>query len=182
MGIFLLLPKPPSLLQMKHFCWIALAFTLVACTSRSEQAAEYNDQIIEMQSQIIERFNAMDSAKASYQDVEKMELVFVELQAQVLKNLRTLKETQAFKGDKRFLSASINMFDTYKSITDNEYAEMVELLSLPDSVYTKAHQLRVSALQDSVSKAFDLAHDTFTAQQLDFGKKYNVEFEAFAAD
>lgn len=145
-----------------------------ACNVRADEAAAYNDQIIVHQVEVIEAFDAMDTTLNNYIP-EEMEYALLQLDYSVASAQRALIEIGPFKTDSGLFLATRDLFDFYKNISEVEYHEIVDILKIPDSLYTLEHQARAAELETIIYDEFDRAHSDFLQRQKAFAQQYNVE-------
>jgi len=114
------------------FLLVILALSIVACTSRAEKAANYNDRIIGQQKAIVEALVLMDSA---FSDTNaSKELVgyqFAHLQAQVKHAILGLDSIGPFQQDPSLQLSAKELFRSYEQFIDVDYKKLVEIKLLP---------------------------------------------------
>ena len=156
------------------FCIGLLSFA--SCNNQSEKAADYSDEIIIHQIEIID---AIDSLKTSFRKYNKddMSYAYVDLQKSVSDGMRKVNGLKPFAKDSIYLNEAKVLFKTYESLSENEFPMIIELLNIPDTSFTTNNQTTVFKLQGQINDQLNEAHERFMAAQEDFGKKFKVEFE-----
>ncbi len=159
-----------------------LLFVLVAvtsfsaCTSRSEEAAQYNKLVIDEQVEIVRSFNEVDSTLNEL-DAESIDDSYHILRGKIKAGIRKLDSIGDFKGDRSLLMASKELFRGYDELVDGPYQELIVLLELPDSMFTSEEQLKAFKLEDEIVSNIHSLHNVYEEKQLEFGAKYNLVLE-----
>lgn len=155
---------------------IFLLATIVfySCNVRAEEAAAYNDQIIAHQTDVIEAFDAMDTTLNNYIP-EEMDYALLQLEYSVASAQRGLDEVGPFKRDSGLYKASKDLFNFYENICQVEYHEIVDILRVPDSLYTLDHRARAVVLEEAIRDGFNESETAFLARQKEWAQQYNVE-------
>lgn len=163
---------------MKKFLFLLLAIPLffTSCEPRSKKAAEYNDRIIEHQIEISNAFDALDTTFNEYV-AEEMDYAHLMLRSKIETGQRVLDTLGGFKDDETLLNAARKLFTFYDKVSSQEYVEMINIMKIPDSLYTQQDQEEASRVEDAIIEQFQLAQDEFTSAQEQFGESYNVVFE-----
>jgi len=160
------------------FLFVILALSIVACTSRAEKAANYNDRIIGQQKAIVEALVLMDSA---FSDTNaSKELVgyqFAHLQAQVKHAILGLDSIGPFQQDPSLQLSAKELFRSYEQFIDVDYKKLVEIKLLPAESVNVAIVDTNFAVQERIFMQSKIAQERFYKAQEEFGKKYNLEFE-----
>jgi len=91
--------------------------------------------------------------------------------------LEKLDSIGDFKGDPSLLQASKELFRGYDNLVAGPYQDLIELLELPDSMFTSEEQLKAFKLEDEIGENIHSLHDVYEAKQLEFGAKYNLVLE-----
>lgn len=157
--------------------FMALALVISSgCDSRAEQAAAYNDRVVALQDDLINRFNALDSALNSL-DASEAERIRLELLAQAAIHLTALDSLGSFEEDPELLEASKALFATYTRLASHDYKRFIDLLALPDTLFTTEAQEEAFRLEDRLITQVDSAHEVFRQQQQAFGARYRLVFE-----
>jgi len=160
------------------FLLVILALSIVACTSRAEKAANYNDRIIGQQKAIVEALVLMDSA---FSDTNaSKELVgyqFAHLQAQVKHAILGLDSIGPFQQDPSLQLSAKELFRSYEQFIDVDYKMLVEIKLLPAESVDVAIVDTNFAIQERIFMQSKIAQERFYKAQEEFGKKYNLDFE-----
>ncbi|MFM1932403.1 MAG: hypothetical protein RL226_1706 [Bacteroidota bacterium] len=161
---------------MRFILALVILSTIVGCASRSEQAAAYNDAIINRQIEIVGSINELDSSLNDL-DSPRIDEAYHILRGKIKESLRTLDTLGGFDGDDALLQAGKQLFTGYDQLADGPYRQLIELLQLPDSAYGPEQQLQSFELEEQISSGIETLHEAFEKQQLSFGERYNVKFE-----
>ena len=138
---------------------------------------KYNDGIIEHQISIIDAIDSLENSFSDYK-MEHMNTKYVILQQKVDSSIHFLDGLSDFEGDSALLISARSLFGNYKQVTENNYPVIIEILSMPDSVFTEKDQQRLFDQQSIVNDQISKAHQDFLNEQNDFGKRHNLVFTA----
>ncbi len=155
---------------------MAIAMVFTSCEPRSQKAAEYNDSIISHQIEISDAFDALDTTFNEYVPKD-MDYAHLMLRSKIETGQRVLDTLGTFKDDPLLLDAAHELFQFYEDISNAEYVEMINIMKIPDSLYTQEDQERASEVETRIISRFTGAQKKFTDAQVEFGEKYNVLFE-----
>ena len=106
-----------------------------------------------------------------------MDYAHLMLRSKIETGQRVLDTLGGFEGDESLLKAARQLFDFYDNVSSNEYVQMIDIMKIPDSLYTAEDQERASQVEEEIINRFNQAQEAFTSAQADFGKEYNVVFE-----
>jgi len=149
-----------------------------ACTRQAEKAAEYNNAIILRQMRVIEALDLMDSTLAdSAAADERLEYSFANLQARVKSAVMSVDSVGSFRQDPSLQLAARELFRSYESLTDGEYARLVAIRKLPQTAITEAVVDTNNTIIFRIRDRSDVAQKKFLRAQEEFGRKYNLVFE-----
>ena len=140
-------------------------------------AIRYNDRIVDSQGKII--LKIFDLAKAfEKSDPDEMDAKLLDLQTQIDESLVTVSAMESFDGYVRLRDAAIELFKFYQDISREEYQEIVEILSQPQSDITKDDYYRLQDIQADVEeREADLDKELQAAQQ-EFAKIHGFQVKA----
>lgn len=163
-----------SIVIMSISAWIALS----GCSSRAERAAEYNDSIINYQKSIIDALVQMDSLFAdSNATRDKLGYSYANLQSRVKLAILAIDSIGPFQKDPSLQISARDLFRNYEELVDHDYKKLVEIkLLAPESVSMEVVDSNL-AIQNHIHLQSKIAQDKFLNAQLDFGKKFHLEFE-----
>lgn len=165
-------------MNLRVFFYLLMAVAIVACTSRAEKAASYNDRIIGQQKAIVEALVQMDSA---FSDTNaSKELVgyqYAHLQAKVKQAILGLDSIGPFQQDPSLQLSAKELFKAYEQLIDSDYKMLVEIKLLPAESVNVAIVDTNFAVQERIFMQSKIAQERFYKAQEEFGKKYNLEFE-----
>jgi hypothetical protein len=160
--------------------WIMVVGTLalVACTSRADRAAKYNDSIILRQRSVIESFERMDSVfRDTNATKESVDFHYADLQRQVKLSILALDSIGPFQQDPSLQLAAKDLFRTYEVIVDKDYKSLKGIKLLTTDQITQEIADSSLSIQSRVHLVSTQAQEKFLMTQMDFGKKNNLEFE-----
>lgn len=157
-----------------------LAFALflllsAGCNSRAKKAAEYNDRIVAVQSELVRSLNTLDSV-INADDLEQARVQLSDFRSSVKDAMRKLDNIGDFEGDTDFKQATHQLFVSYDEVAANDYGTLIELLSRPDTLFTPEVQKEAFRVEESLISQIERAHSRFEQDQHLFGKRYRLSF------
>ena len=163
---------------MKPLVRSLLLFVLVACNSVNEEAADYNNRVIELQRKITDDLALMDStlrdARASK---ERTEYHYARLQACIKQSILALDSVGSFRNDPLLLVGARGLFRSYEKLIDENYRQLVDFKLLPPEWVTLAIQDSSIAIQSDIRKTSQTSQDEFALLQKEFASKFNLELK-----
>lgn len=146
------------------------------CESRSQQAATYNDRLIEQQHYVLEAFNDLDSSLNDV-DTTKIDEAYHILRGRIKESIREVEAMEDFKGDDSFRKATLDLMRGYDELVADPYSELIALMSLPDSAFKPSQQLQAFELEDEIIKGSKSLHQSYAKHQESFAERHNVFVE-----
>ncbi len=133
---------------------------IFACNSLTDEAINYNDAIISKQQTIVNLFNSLDS---SFSDTIHKTFVthYEKLKTEIEQQLNTIDTAiKPFNGSDDFKNAYKELLKSYNEVVNNEYKQLVDWYSLPDSLFTedvlaefrKTYQLANEKLEQALNR------------------------------
>lgn len=135
----------------------------------------YNDGIIDHQVKIID---AIDSLENSFEDyrIDKMKLYRNRLDTEISQGISFLNSVGSYDDDASLIASAKILFETYKQLSDHDYPIIIEVLSMPDSLFSEQDQQRLFDQQTIVNDKITKAHNDFLVKQKAFGKRHHLVF------
>jgi hypothetical protein len=154
---------------------IAVIFTLfTSCGPSKDDAVKYNDAIVEQEMLIINKEDSLIEAISRNQP-DKAERLYKEFSSQINSSIETINKTVAFDHETNFREAALELFKSYKSAAENEYAEMIKISQIPDEIYTKDDDDKLINLSKTVFDKLNIGLGKFSKAQKNFTDKYKLE-------
>lgn len=158
--------------------YAALSIVLFACTRKAEQAAQYNDVIIQRQKDIIAAFDQFDSTFTdSLASKDRIEFAFVNMQSNIKRSLLSLDSIGPFQKDPLLEEAARELFKSYDQLVEEEYRILKDIKLMPAESITAPMIDTTISVQIRIHDNSKLAQEKFLKMQEEFGKKYNLIFE-----
>jgi len=156
---------------------IFLSFFLIlfSCT-KSNNALKFNNRIIKLQSDVVEKMLSLaNSFRSSNPSIMKKKLA--ELQKETSIAADKLNEIPNFKGGEDLFNAAMDLFEFYESVSKNEFAEMVEILSKGKGGITKYDIDRLKDIQKAITIDETKLDMKFQRAQRNFASKYKLRIK-----
>lgn len=136
---------------------------------------DYNDAIITEQSKIINAMlnlsKAFETADATTMDT-KLEL----LTKQASTAIEALEKMEPYKGDNTLRASAIALFEFYKSLSENEFDEMVDILKKKEKI-TKEDFAKMEELNKGIVEKETVLDKNLSDAQNAFASKYGFQIE-----
>lgn len=152
-----------------------MVLSLFSCKPSKEEAIKYNDQIIDEQSAITQKIEALNKSFRTWNAADTMDMCWLNALDQTEKSLKKVTEMKDFHGDDDLRTGAVNLFKVYKAVISTEFKEMVRIYKMPDELYTKQQELRWSKLSDDAFNKMDKAITEMSKTQETFAKKFGFE-------
>lgn len=160
---------------MKPQFILVLWLGMLACKSENQEAAEYNNRVIELQRKITDDFALMDSTlRDPRASKERTEYHYARLQAGVKQSILALDSVGSFNNDPLLLVGARNLFRAYEKLIDENYKQLIEFKGIPPESVTLAIQDSSIAIQNEIRDAAQSAQDEFVLVQKEFANKLNL--------
>lgn len=163
-----------NLTRLFGVVFITLSFS--SCNSRSEEAAAYNDRLIAQQEFVLNALNELDSTLNKI-DTSRIDDAYHILRGRIREGIRQVDSIGTFQKDPMLHDATVALFEGYDNMVAGPYKELIDLIELPDTLFTQLEQQKALRLEDSIISGIESLHEDFISTQKDFGEKYNVVFE-----
>lgn len=157
-----------------------LAFALflllsAGCNSRAKKAAEYNDRIVAVQTNLVKSLNQLDSV-INADDLDQARQHLTDFRGDVKDAMRQLDSIGDFDGDTDFKEATHRLFITYDELASDDYNQLIGLLALPDTLFSPEVQKEAFQIEETLISEIKRAHSRFEEDQKLFGKRYRLSF------
>jgi len=168
-----------KLLKNIIFIFLIIAFSSCKSTffnngkSISQQAADYNDLIINQQIAIVGTIDILAESFKEYIP-EKMDEALNNAINQTNKSIEYLNGLENFYKNSEFKDGALILFNVYKSVLEYEYKEMVEIYKLSDMEFTEEHSKKFDEFSALANYRTDIAFKEFVDIQDKFAKKYEL--------
>jgi hypothetical protein len=154
----------------------ALAFILVATTatagqSLKDQAIDYNDKIIALQTKIIKSMIAFSQSFGTG-DGKVMMKAHKLMVSTIETTLKDAKKLGPFQGDSSLRDGAVELFKFYNDISKKEYLEIVKILSRGKP--GKKGLARMNEIVESITVRENALDKKFQGVQVAFTKKYGI--------
>jgi hypothetical protein len=151
---------------------------LCSCVRKSQLAAEYNDSIIGLQERIVKAIGNLDSTLSNNSlTAAQLDIAMAALKVDVNHGLLALDSIGPFEKDPSLKVAATDLFVQYESFANNEYKELVRISKMPSDSITNSIVDTTIVLKQRINQLAKAAQDKFMFEQIEFGKKYHLDFE-----
>lgn len=169
---------------MKKLCKLSLSIILTlalwglntGCQNSTKSPVDYNNEIIDNQSKIIQKIINLSNS-FDKRDANEMENLYQVLKKQIDESIDTISNLDEYEGNTQFRDASIKLFKFYQSVVGKEYREMIDILKKKDSELSQKDVDRIDALTIDISKREEGLDEEFAKVQKEFADKYNIQIQ-----
>jgi hypothetical protein len=157
---------------------VVLAFLLVTCSKRSDEAALYNDSIVDHQDMIIQSFDVLDSTLSDSATSETLlYAAHNNLLHRIDNSILALDSIGPFRKDPSLMKAARNLFLSYNQIAEIHYSKLFQIKLMPSASITQAIVDSTAVIHATIKHLSENAQNSFLQEQAAFGKKYHLKFE-----
>jgi hypothetical protein len=161
-------------MNLKYFSIICISAALISCGGEKMKPEAYNDALVSEQINVVE---AADRLQAGFDTYIKddMQTLYNRYNQQVETSLEKVNEIGNFDGDETFLNATVKLLEVYNALGKKEYLQAKEILSKPDSLYSKNDEARIELLFKQIDRTIQKATETYQKEQEKFAQKYKIQ-------
>lgn len=148
-----------------------LMLGLAACKQNGDDAVLYNDKVVELQDAVIQNLINLEESFVDYVPAQ-MDSAHATFNASVLDASAKIKEMGPYQKDSTLYLAAVNMFDVFSTLAANDYVQFIDLMKVPDSLYTPELQAQSFDLKDAIDKRRTEAQEALITAQEEFAKEH----------
>lgn len=142
----------------------------------TDEAIAYNDKIVGLQNNIIEKILAFnENLEREDATKESQNMYLNDLKKVAAASLKEIGTYKAFYGNTELRDAGKALFQFYNDLINATYTEMIEIV-FKDEI-TDADFERLNTILEKVTAEEAVYDDRFQRAQEAFAKKYNLELE-----
>ena len=167
----------------------------VSCKPSPQKAEDYYDQIslpvknvLVKEDKLIQIINA-DTVKdkkgasilkklesePSFGKHKELDLAYNNFKMQITTSLNTLKQIPDFDNKAVLKNTAIALLNTYDSIAQNEYAQLITITKIPASQYTNANDDKLLELTEIIDNKLQVRISAFTKEVKLFASDYKFK-------
>ncbi len=153
-----------------------LIFTLLfsACRPSPEEAKKYNEEIIEIQSELVYKVENLNKAFETF-DNQKIATALKITNQEIEKALKSSSKIKDFDKKTLLKDALDKFIVSVKAIADENYKEMARIYALPEEDWDKNLDETFNDYKNDAKISFDTAVENFSSVQEEFALKYNIK-------
>jgi hypothetical protein len=159
---------------------IAFGILMISCKPTPQQAADFNNKIIDQTDAVITAYNQFIKTWQRYEfgdpDLSEMKGDFKELQDQIKTSMEEISNLKKFDGKNEFKDAATEYLGSYKSVVEKEWSQIMDLLKKGED-FGKSDASKCDKLAKAIDEQTGDADSKFFKFQKDFAKKYNFKLE-----
>ncbi len=161
---------------MKHlfFIFCCITFFAISGQAQNKKAAKYNDKIINEQIKLepflIKFFKDFNSAS-----IESLKEQHNNIVAMLDKSSKKVAAMPVFENDGSLRDAALKWFNLYKESFENEYKEMLPIISKKDK--TNEEKTKLNEMHEKLIKEEEVIDTEFASAQKTFADKHKLTLE-----
>jgi len=147
---------------------------LVSCGGEKMKPEAYNDALVSEQINVVKAADELQAGFDTYIK-EDMETLFKRYNDQVESSLNKVEDMDDYNDDANFQKATIQLLEVYKTLGKKEYLQAKEILSKPDSLYSKNDEARIELLFKQIDRTIQKATTAYQKEQEKFASKNKIQ-------
>lgn len=177
----------------------AIIVTFVSCKPSPQKAQDYYTEItipiesvLTKEDELIHLINStmnMDTVDSNAQVAiptsekisisnKALDMAMSNLQLQISASLNKLENISAFDNKTSLKDAATHMLTEYKAVSEKEYPALLEIVKIPDSLFTPDDDERFLILSDSIDNLLQEMVSNYIQQVKLFSQEYNFQLES----
>jgi len=153
--------------------FVALVAMLISCKPSKEDALKYNDALVNEEILVIKAESAFTDAVINNRQNELDSLYQIFLK-QIDISIANVNNIKPIGDENKFKDATLSLLSTYKSVVNNEYAEVLEIAKVPDDEFTQEHNNNMNLLSEKIDEKLEKEIQNFLNAQKELAKKYDL--------
>jgi len=145
-----------------------------SCGGEKIKPEAYNDALVSEQINVVKAADELQAGFDTYIK-EDMETLFKRYNDQVESSLKKVEDMDDYNNDASFQKATIQLLEVYKSLGKKEYLQAKEILSKPDSLYSKNDEARIELLFKQIDRTIQKATTAYKKEQEQFASKNKIQ-------
>lgn len=147
---------------------------LASCGGEKMKPEAYNDALVSEQINVVKAADELQAGFDTYIK-EDMETLFKRYNEQVESSLKKVEDMDDYNDDASFQKATIQLLEVYKTLGKKEYLQAKEILSKPDSLYSKNDEARIELLFKQIDRTIQKATTAYQKEQEQFASKNKIQ-------
>ena len=153
-----------------------LVISITSCQNISEEAAKYNNKIIDVHTDLVDQLDEL-KMKGAEEDVDRLRKEYNKTLEEANKTLTFADTLTPFPNDDSFRIGLVNYSKGAIAALENEFDSIIYYVSIPDTAYTVTDSIAYFRLVETFdAKLLELQGD-FVQAQADFAKKHEFSLE-----
>jgi hypothetical protein len=158
------------------FIPVLLIIFFVSCKPSVKEALAYNDTIVYYHEEIDKKVAYLSDTYGNYVPSE-MDSAYKVAERTTQIGIHFISSLKDFHGDDSYRKATLELFQTYKSVLDVEHVRIIELLKLPTNEFQQPQIDELDKLKETARNKIDTKIDEVAKVQEEFAKKFNYQFK-----
>ena len=159
---------------------IIFVFGMIACNQAAKgkngvafkSAIQYNDYIVNRQAKHMQ--NILDLAKAAEKNLDSAEKMLDKFTGETDTFVEEIKGMPAYKGDSSLRDAAVRIFEFYKKVFQNDYAQIIQIRKKGDEM-TDEDMEEMKNIVNRISIEEEGYDKSFQDTQKNFADKNNMK-------
>ena len=159
---------------LRNLSIACLSVILVSCGGEKIKPEAYNDALVTEQINVVKAAEELQAGFDTYIK-EDMQTLFNRYNQQVEASLNKVKDIGDYNDNNAFQNATVQLLVVYQTLGKKEYSQAKEMLSKPDSLYSKNDEARVELLFKQIDRTIQKATEVYQKEQDKFAVKNKIQ-------
>lgn len=159
---------------LRNLSIACLSVILVSCGGEKIKPEAYNDALVTEQINVVKAAEELQAGFDTYIK-EDMQTLFNRYNQQVEASLNKVEDIGDYNNDNAFQNATAQLLEVYQTLGKKEYSQAKEMLSKPDSLYSKNDEARVELLFKQIDRTIQKATEVYQKEQDKFAVKNKIQ-------
>ena len=159
---------------LRNLSIACLSVILVSCGGEKIKPEAYNDALVTEQINVVKAAEELQEGFDTYIK-EDMQTLFNRYNQQVEASLNKVEDIGDYNDNNAFQNATVQLLEVYQTLGKKEYSQAKEMLSKPDSLYSKNDEARVELLFKQIDRTIQKATEVYQKEQDKFAVKNKIQ-------
>jgi len=157
--------------------FLFLVIFIVSCGHSRDEAIKFNNAIVEQQTIVFDKENAIFEA-LNKNLPDSLDFLYADLANQVDTAIAAVNKIETFDAETGLKDATLNILTTYQEVLKSDYKDLIECAKMPDSLYTQEINDKFIGLSKKIYDKLNKPVNVFIEKQKKFAAKYKFELSS----
>lgn len=176
-------------------CLVLSGVVLISCKPSPQKAQQYFERVMDYEQAVLEKEailnqlinvemqktikDSVNTASPEEMDTasydKEINVAYSDFCLQIKESQRKMKELGPFDNKTDLLDAATALLETYRSLSEKEYQEVVDIVKIPAGRFTTDNDNRFLDLTEHIDTTLQVRIDDFTRASKTFARQYKFE-------